>query len=171
MAAVRGGNYEPRLLRVTGVRGMGSFQVIWLRSWQEPPDLFYRFPDPDFRGTTSVELDRVYNARELLTAARTHAGAGSVSGGIARRARLSNSCRESAELVTLLCATENLCKPTDEGCAARSATFTVTIMVMSGAVRARPSTQIDVSAPSSLPPQALTRHSIDGMATRARPAK
>jgi hypothetical protein len=71
MEQVRGGSYEPRLVRVTGVRGTLPLLAVWLRSSSGRPDLFYRVRDPDFRGPTSVELERVYNTQAFLTAART----------------------------------------------------------------------------------------------------
>jgi hypothetical protein len=68
---VRGGGYEPRLVRVTGVRGTQPVLALWLRSSSGRPDLFYRPRDPEFRGVTKVELEKLYTTDEFLMAART----------------------------------------------------------------------------------------------------
>jgi hypothetical protein len=70
MEQIRGRNYEPRLLRITGVRGMSPALVYWLRSSSGKPDIFYRPRDPDFRGWTKVESGKTYSAEELLKRAR-----------------------------------------------------------------------------------------------------
>ncbi len=71
MAAIRGGDYEPRLLNISGVRGTVPIEVVWLHSSRGLPDLFYRLPQAYFsRDTTSVELDRLYNIEELMVAVR-----------------------------------------------------------------------------------------------------
>jgi hypothetical protein len=67
----RAGSYEPRLVRVVGVRGSQPFLVLWLRSSLGRPDLFYRPPEVDVRGATTVEVEKVYSSEEFLTAART----------------------------------------------------------------------------------------------------
>lgn len=68
MDAVRGGDYEPRLLQVTNEARRQSLTVIWLHSVSGKPDLFYRPRDPDFRGETLVESQKLYTTAEFLAA-------------------------------------------------------------------------------------------------------
>jgi hypothetical protein len=70
MEQVRGGAYEPRVARVAAVSST-PLTTLWLHSSSGRPDLFYWPRDPDFRGVTKVERERVYTADEFLTAART----------------------------------------------------------------------------------------------------
>lgn len=71
MTEVRGGAYEPRLLRITGARGTSPVLMLWLHSASGSPDLFYRPRDPHFRGVTKVEGEKLYSLEALLQAART----------------------------------------------------------------------------------------------------
>ena len=70
MEQVRGGNYEPRLVQVIGVRGALPPVVVWLHS-SGKPDLYYRPRDVDARSSTKVESEKLYTSDELLVAAKT----------------------------------------------------------------------------------------------------
>jgi hypothetical protein len=67
---VRDGNYEPRLVQVTGVRGAMPVMVLWLRSSSGSPDLYYWPRDNTYRGATQLQGARVYNAADFMSAAR-----------------------------------------------------------------------------------------------------
>jgi hypothetical protein len=70
MDVVRAGDYEPRLLQVTNEARRQALTVIWLHSSSGKPDLFYKPRDPDFRGTTTVESQKLYTTTEFLAAAQ-----------------------------------------------------------------------------------------------------
>jgi hypothetical protein len=67
---VRGGNYEPRLVQVIGVRAARPVWVFWLHSTLGRPDLFYRPRDVNFHGFTKVETERLYTTGEFLAIAK-----------------------------------------------------------------------------------------------------
>lgn len=65
----RSGDYEPRLLQVTGERGMKPLLVMWLHSPSGKPDQFY-LPRPNDAGVTKVASDRLYTRDDFLADAR-----------------------------------------------------------------------------------------------------